>query len=315
MEPCASPSPAAPVLPHPPRTHAALQLQIEPRRFAECFDREPFGFTHNLATLGLFTNSALAALAARYSGHERDYFVSTGARAPGTAFTEVPHGQYRIEEAIERIDCAPVRVLFKRPENYSPEFRWLFEELFAQVIRLRGGLRGEQVVRREAGLFVTSARCITPVHFDPEIAFFTQIVGQKSYHIYAPASLSEAELERFYRRGVVSIAEVDLARRDPHHEHVFDLQPGDGLHQPQNSPHWVETGPWRSVSYSFVFETDLSRARGRTRACNYFLRRAGLAPAAPGPHPARDFAKEHAIRALFGLRRRYWSVMGRMRGW
>jgi hypothetical protein len=315
MEQCASPrappSTTAEPAPHGP----APRLQIDPQRFTACFDREPFAFTHNLATLGLFTSAALGELAARYAGHARDYFVSTGARSAGTAFTAVKHGQYGIEEAMRRIDCAPVRVLFKRPENYSPVLRRLFEELFEQVIRLRGGLRGEQVVRREAGLFVTSPHCITPVHYDPEIAFFTQVEGEKTYHIYPPASLTEAELERFYRRGIVSIAEVDLQRRDPHQEHVFHLGPGDGLHQPQNSAHWVETGAQRSISYSFVFETDLTRARGRTRACNYCLRRAGLSPAAPGRYPGRDAAKEHAAHAFFQLRRRYWNVMGRIKGW
>lgn len=315
MEQCASPSAPPSASPEPAPSVPAPKLHIDAQRFTECFDREPFSFKHNLATLGLFTPAALNELAARYAGHARDYFVSTGAPQPGTRFTAVRHGQYGIAEAIRRIDAAPVRILFKRPENYSPLFRHLFEELFAQVILLRGGLRGEQVVRREAGLFVTSAHCITPVHYDPEIAFFMQVEGAKTYHIYPPASLSEAELERFYRRGIVSIAEVDLGRRDPRHECVFQLGPSDGLHQPQNSPHWVETGAQRSISYSFVFETDVTRARGRTRACNYFLRRTGFSPAAPGRNPARDAAKERAARLFFQLRRRYWSVMGRIRGW
>jgi len=315
MEPCASPS--APPEGRRERTAAAAvpTLHIDAQQLHECFDREPFGFTHNLATLELFTPAALSDLAARYSGHPRDYFVTTGARSAGTAFTAVKCGQYGIEEALRRLDRAPVRLLFKRPENYSAQFRALFEQLLEQVLRLRGGLHGEQIVRREAGLLVTSAHCITPVHFDPEIAFFLQIEGPKTYHLYAPASLSEPELERFYRRGVVSIAEVDLSARDAREERVFRLAAGDGVHQPQNSPHWVETGAQRCVSYTFVFETDVTRARCRTRACNYLLRRAGIEPAAPGRHPRRDRAKERAAGEFFGLRRRYWSVLGRIKGW
>ena len=315
MEPCASLSPQPTPLPEQAANAPLPTVQIDAQRFSECFDREPFGFTHNLHALGLFTPAALGELAARYAHHSRDYFVSTGARSASTAFTAVSHGQYGIEEALRRVNCAPVRILFKRPENYSAQFRLLFEALFEQVLRLRGGLHGEQIVRREAGLFVTSAHCITPVHFDPEIAFFLQVEGLKTYHIYPPTSLTEAELERFYRRGIVSIAEVDLRMREPRQEHVFHLAAGDGLHQPQNSPHWVETGTQHSVSYSFVFETGATRARGLTRACNYLLRRAGLEPEAPGRHPHRDAAKERAARAFFQLRRRYWNVMGRIKGW
>src|SRR5262249_49594394 len=142
------------------------------------------------------------------------------------------------------------------------------DSLFAQVIALRGGLGRERVVRLESAIFATSARSITPCHFDPEIAFFTQIEGRKNYHVYSPASMREAELEGFYRHGIVSIAQVDLPTRNPRFERFYPLEPGDGHHQPQNSPHWVETGAERSISYSFVFETDVSRARNRTRACN-----------------------------------------------
>jgi len=294
---------------------ASASLLIDPKRLAQCFDREPFGFSHSLERLGCFGPRALRQLAARYAGHPRDYFVSAGAASPRTAFTAVAHGQCGIEEALELIDRRALRILFKRPENYDREFRELLETLLAQVLGLLGGVRGVRVVRREAGLFVTAAHCITPVHFDPEVAFFMQVRGEKTYHIYAPQSMSEAELERFYRRGAISIAEVNLRARDPRDEHVFQLLPGEGLHQPQNSPHWVQTGAWRSVSYSFVFETDVTRARARTRGCNYFLRHVGLRPAPPGRHPARDAAKERAMQRFLALRRRYWNIMGRIRGW
>jgi hypothetical protein len=192
-------------------------------------------------------------------------------------------------------------------------FRHLLDSLFGQVMQLRGGLKGERLVRLESAVFVTSATSITPCHFDPEIAFFAQIEGRKNYHVYSPSSMSEAELESFYREGLVSIAQVDLPTRDPKLEHFYPLKPGDGHHQPQNCPHWVETGAERSISYSFVFETDATRARNRTRACNHFLRRAGLNPAPPGESPARDAAKAAAMRVMFPIRRRVSNLAARLR--
>jgi hypothetical protein len=290
----------------------APALYIESNDFAERFDRRPFGFSHNLHTLDLFRFDSLLGLGQKYAAAPRDYFVAAAAASAATQFESVPHGQCPVEEALKRIDSAAVRVLLKRPENHDVRFRQLLDTLFEQVMALRGGLKGERVVRLESAVFVTSASSITPCHFDPEIAFFAQIEGHKNYHVFAPASMSEAELEGFYRRGVVSIAQVDLLTRNPKLENVFPLKPGDGHHQPQNSPHWVETGAKRSISYSFVFETDVSRARNRTRACNYFLRRAGIQPAPPGTRPTADAAKAAAMRVVFPVRRRLTNLAAKL---
>jgi hypothetical protein len=279
-------------------------LKLPTEGFAERFNRDSFGFGHNLHELGLFGFEKLLELGARYAQHPRDFFVSAAAPSAGTGFNSVRHSYCSVVEALQRLDREPTRVLLKRPENHDPQFRQLLQDLFDQIMHLRGGLRGERLTRLESALFITSAASITPFHFDPEIAFFMQVEGRKTYHVYAPASVSESELEQFYRRGEVSIAEVDLPSRDSRLEHVYHLNPGDGHHQPHDSPHWVQTGTGRSVSYSFVFETDKTRARGRTLACNFYLRRAGISPVRPGLSPMRDAAKAAAIRVAFPVRRR-----------
>lgn len=306
---------AAAPLPAPgvPALNEAPTLNIAAQVFAAGFDREPFGFTHNLHTLELFRFDSLLGLAKKFAAAPRDYFVAAAAPSAATQFEAVPHGQCAVEEAMKRIDSSAVRVLLKRPENHDARFRHLLDTLFEQVLALRGGLKGERVVRLESAVFVTSASSITPCHFDPEIAFFAQIEGRKNYHVFSPASMSEAELESFYRRGIVSIAQVDLPSRDPTLESFFPLKPGEGHHQPQNSPHWVETCAERSISYSFVFETDKSRARNRTRACNHFLRGAGIHPGVPGASPARDAAKAAAMRVVFPIRRRMSAIAAKLR--
>jgi cupin-like protein len=300
-------------IPVAPRVGPGARLQIQPGELAERFDREPFGFAHNLHTLDLLQFDCLLDLARKFADYPREYFVAAAASSAATQFQAVQHGHLPVHEALRSLDSAAVRVLLKRPENQDVRYRELLNRLFDQVVELRGGLRGERVVRLESAIFVTSASSITPCHFDPEIAFFAQIQGRKHYHVFAPASMSEVELEGFYRHSVVSIAQVDLQSRDPKFERVFHLEPGEGHHQPQNSPHWVETGAERSISYSFVFETDVSRARNRTRACNYFLRRGGLAPALPGTHPLRDAAKAAAMRAVLPIRRRVGNVTASFR--
>jgi hypothetical protein len=265
-------------------------------------DREPFGFGHTLSDLDLFTRPALKHLTELYGGNHMDYFVAGAAEQPGSQFYSGPFNRQRPEQAIERLNDEPVRILMKRPENYHPLYRELLDRLFEQIVRRMGGLGGAQVERLEGGVFLTSAESITPFHFDPELNFFFQIAGTKHYHVFSPSVLQEPELESFYRRGAVDIGQVDLAVRDTKREHVFDLVAGRGLHQPHHAPHWVRTGREISISYSLVFETSATRARGRVRAFNHYLRRIGMSPTGPDHGAHVDRMKAGAITGLRQLK-------------
>lgn len=272
------------------------------------FDVRPFGFSHDLHTLDLFSVANLCRLAERMSATDPDWFVAGSARKPGQDFYSVDSRYLRPHEAIARLDQGTHRVLLKRAENHDSAFRDLLDQLFNQVIAARGGLRGAKVVRRETGIFISSGAAITPFHYDPEINFFTQIEGEKEYHVYAPEAVREDELERFFIHGQVDIAQIPLEGRDPAHEHIFKLVAGRGHHQPQNSPHWVKTGASRSISFAMVWETDETRAAGRTRACNHYLRKLGMQPSAPGRSPGSDAAKAGAMRVLTPMRQAAVSV-------
>ena len=272
-------------------------FQFDPETFERNYDREPFEFTHRLSELDLFEQDALLALAEKMGNSPRDYFIAGSAPKPGTKFYDVPSGGLSPLQALETLEQRHCRILLKRPENHEPKFRELLDALFQQVTDMRGGLGSERVVRLETAIFISSGSATTPIHFDPEINFFSQIEGQKFYHVYPPACASEQELERFYIRGRVDIGNLDLMKLDTSRKHAYVLEPGKGFHQPQNSPHWVQTGEQRSVSFSLVYETDASRERGRARAFNYFLRKAGVTPARVGHRPAMDARKAAAMRA------------------
>ncbi len=273
---------------------------IDRDTFERDFDRLPFGYGHRLSGHELFTFGTLRELASKY---DREFFVAASAAAPGSPFYSVPYGTLSPGEALDRLDSVASRVLLKRPELYDARYGELLDGLFAEVLALRGGLRGERVVRLASSILISSAHAITPFHFDPEISFFFQIEGEKVYHLYSPSVLGEGELERFYRMGIVNIGQVDLEGRDPASEHVFRLSAGLGMHQPQNCPHWVETRDTRTISYVFSFETDAMRARGRTRAFNYYARAAGLRPSPPGTHPAIDAGKAKVMEIATPLRK------------
>ena len=287
-------------------------LTIDPDDYRRAFNTKPIGFEHNLHRLPMFAAEALPALAGRFADHPGDFFVAGSAPTPGTRFYDVKHGMYKPHEALGHLDEMPMRVLLKRLENHDSAFSDLLQALCKKVIELRGGLRGEKIVRLESSLLISSAASTTPFHFDPEVNHFFQIEGPKSYHVFAPSAVNEAELERFYARGVVDIGQLDLKGCDPAQEHVFELKPGRGFHQPQDAPHWVQTGTIKSVSYAFVYETDAGRARGRVRAANRYLRAMGMTPQHPGPNPSADKAKAAVMRVMTPTLNRMTDVVRRV---
>jgi hypothetical protein len=288
-------------------------LELDPEEFRRSFDREPFGFRHNLSELDLFQWDSLRSVAERYK--RPDYYVASSAPSPGTLFYGLPRARYELpHEALDHLDSDPCRVLLKRPEKYDRRFRELLDTLYRQIAELRGGLGRERIDRLEGAVLITSAASTTPFHFDPEIGFFSQIRGEKIYHVYSPRALTETDLEPFYSQGKVDIGQVDLGSRDSAHEHVFELTAGKGLHQPQNAAHWVETTNGRSISYTFVFETDATRARGRVRAFNHYQRKLHMMPAVPGIHPVIDAVKASTMSAVFGGRRRFRKLVRNARG-
>jgi len=177
----------------------------------------------------------------------------------------------------------------------------LLDFLFQQVLELRADLGRERIERLEGAVIVSSGATTTPIHFDPVVGFFAQIEGEKFYHAYPPACVLESELERFYIRGRYNIGNVNFANLDASRDHLFRLDPGKGLHQPHNAPHWVQTGASRSVSYTFVYQTGSSQALARTRAFNHCLRELGIAPSRPSIHRGADAAKALTMRAVVPL--------------
>lgn len=283
------------------KSSPAGRMFFESNTFQKLYDFEPFALIHNLGSLDLFAPDSLAALADKFANAPRDFFIATSAPTPGTDFYSVPRVGRTPRQALEEIDKINCRVLLKRPEKYDPRFRELLNSLFQQILELRGDLRRERIERLEGAVIVSSGATTTPIHFDPVVGFFAQIKGEKFYHVYPPASVLESELERFYIRGRYDIGKVNFANLDASCDHLFRLEPGKGLHQPHNAPHWVQTGASRSVSYTFVYQTGSSQALARTRAFNHCLRELGMAPSRPGAHRGADAAKALTMRAAVPL--------------
>lgn len=281
-----------------------MSYEFDKQDFDRDYNIKPFVFAHDLHTQDLFSPDRLTALSRIYDRHQ-DSFVAGSARTPGTIFRSVESGQFGTYEAMQRMDEFPLRILLKRLENHDPDFRALRDRLYSQIVDMRPELKDQKLTRLETSVFVSSGATTTPFHFDPEVNFFTQIEGEKEYHVYEPASVTTQELEDFYARQVVDIAQIPLAGRPANFEHVFALKPGMGFHQPVNAPHWVRTGTGRSVSYSLIIETEAMRALGRVRACNHYMRKIGLSPR---PAVGNEAMKAALVAAALPIKREIGKI-------
>lgn len=284
-----------------------MNLDLNSESFGLNFDKHPFGFKHHLSEQDMFSAHSLAGLAECYGKIEQDYFLAASANNASDIFENVRQYKSKPGEFFQQLGPSKGRMLLKRPEKYSDAFAELLKSLHQQVMDLIPNSHQDPVVRLESAIFVSSAKTVTPAHWDPEIGFFCQIRGEKFYHVYDPSVVSERELEDFYKLNDIRTCQVDLPKLNTAKEHVFHLREGDGFHQPQNSPHWVETGDDQSVSYTMVFETASGRTFNRTRAFNYYQRRLGLNPSLPGIWPKLDMLKSEAMKSCFPIK----SAIGR----
>ena len=270
-------------------------LHIEASAAAN-FDRRPFFIRHRLSGHPLFALERLLALARRLPGdnvefHAADMPVYTpwGERTPST---DLP-----LEETIGCIEACGAWVVLRSVE-LDPEYRALMDRCLDEVGGFYGSvLKGAS--NRAAFVFISSAKALTPCHIDPENNFLMQIRGTRTIHIGDRSLLGERDLERSFTGGHRNVDMPDLSSCAM----KYHLTPGDGVHVPVTSPHWVMNGDGVSVSFSITFLTPKSRRKAIVHKVNAHLRKTGVRPTPPGASRLRDGVKVLGFEAVRSARR------------
>lgn len=274
-------------------------LEIDGERFREHFPGRQFRIAHRLTNHPLFTMDRLLRLGQTLPRHLVESFSGKAAvsQNPKTA----PVTGLSLEETIRNIHVAESWVALKYIE-VDPDYRALLlecvEELRPHSERILPGTH-----QPEAYIFISSAGSVTPFHFDDEHNFLLQIRGWKHVHTWTPdrAGISQRDLERYYLGGHRNIPLRDEIA--PLAE-TFRLEPGQGLHIPVHSPHWVKNGDEVSVSFSVTFRSAPLSRDASIHWLNGKLRRFGLSPRPPGKALVGDGAKAWTARTTRSLLRR-----------
>ncbi len=291
-----------------PRDRSALVtqplLEIDPVRFLENFDRNPFTVRHRLAEHPLFALPRLVELARELPADCVEYNAGSVGVNQDPALT--PKTGLSVEETIRRIEECGSWMVLKYVEK-APAYRELLEACLAEF-REHTEPISPGMDRHEGFIFIGSPGAVTPFHMDPEFNFLLHVRGPKTMRVFPREDrslLAEEQIEHFYT--------ASKQRNIPYQDEfaakamVFELKPGDGLHVPVNAPHWVKVGASYAVSFSVTFRTSQSDRRAALHTANAALRRHGLRPRNLGESPLRDAIKYFLFRAY----RRGARVLGR----
>lgn len=270
-----------------------MSLAIDQETFNAQFARTPFLVPHQLERHTLFTLPCLVELSKRLPASQVEY--NAGEVPVGLDPARTPRNGLSPEETIRRIaECRSWLVL--KHVEHDPAYRLLLDYCIADVTaasaRLTAGMRDPH-----AFIFVSSPGAVTPYHMDPEENFLLQIRGTKTMSVFDRGdrlAVSEPEIERF-----LSGAHRNLVWRDEFQSRArtFNLTPGQALHVPFASPHWVQNGPEVSVSFSITFNTRASMRLAHAHRLNARLRGWGVAPVPVGRSALRDGVKQLVSRA------------------
>jgi len=271
-------------------TSAGHLLEIDAETFRAGFNRAAFRFQHQLADHPLFSLQKLVELSRRLPEDHVRYNV--GNVPISEMLYAGPQNGLSVEETIRRIEeCGSWMVL--KWVHHDAEYRRLLDCCLDQMQPLSEPL-DPGMCRREAFIFITSPRSTTPYHVDPEYSFLLQVRGNKTVSVLPSTTLSERELERYYHTG--DYPPFDEASQNQ--AATFTLTPGQGLHIPMATPHWVKNGNEVSVSFSLTFRSLGSDRRSIVSAVNNRLRTRGFNPAPYGQSRWRDSAKFYGFRAV-----------------
>jgi len=265
---------------------------IDRSLFAEKFPAKPFALKHSLAGHPLFELERLVQLSRRLP--PSDVESNAGSVGVNQDPASTPSTGLSIDETILRIRECGAWLVLKLVEQ-DPEYRALLDRCLDEIAQYSPL---STTMKREAFIFVSSPRSVTPYHIDPEHNFLLQIHGKKTVNIFDPTDpelVTDLQIE-----GLFLGAHRNIEYRPSMQQKAWTctMGPGDASHFPVVAPHWIQNEDEVSVSFSITFRSEISERMTRVHQLNARLRKLGLAPARVGAHPAIDSVKDVVYRAV-----------------
>ncbi|MGH8080916.1 MAG: hypothetical protein ACREP7_10095 [Lysobacter sp.] len=231
----------------------------------------PLLFEHRLHTDPRFDKNAIAALIGRYP---RDKYAIIHMGEQGANGKRVwREGEFggldghRVLDAIER---GRLWLNLRDGHDFDPVLHEVLMGLFDEAGALGAPLSSYD---HRLGILVSSPNAQVYYHADLPGQGLLQLHGRKRIYIYPPRPpfLSAEGLENI----ALSQLEVGLGYEPQFDDHaaVFDLEAGQGLFWPLNSPHRIENHDCLNISMTLEYWTDEIRRNHMINMANGILRR------------------------------------------
>ncbi len=261
-------------------------VTVDPVEAKTKFLKKPFLLKHGLADNPLFELSKLFELAKSIPRDRIEY--NSGKVAVGVKPEDVPTIDLAPDEVVKTIETANAWMVIKNVEE-QPEYRALLEA-FVEEANIAAGRKAGEFSDLQGFIFVSSAKSTTPFHVDAEENILIQIKGDKLFTTFDNddrSLVSEEALEISPSKHRNQTFEDRFQSRATLHK----MKPGDALHVPYYTPHWVGTGDSYSISMAMTWKTPEVLRLNKIRLMNGTLRRFGLPQKPPGVSPVLDAAK------------------------
>jgi len=263
--------------------------------FAGAYPGHTCKLTHLLADEPLLTLGALADLAGALPADSIEY--NPGSLPIGIAPEDVPSSDLGVVETIRNIGESGSWVVLKRIEQIEA-YGALLERILGELTDVVVPRTGE-MLQHEGFIFVSSPGAVTPFHFDPEHNILLQLNGSKTMTLFSveDEAISPPGVHEAFHMGE---HHRNLTYRDDFAERgtAITIGPGEAIHVPVKSPHWVQVGAEPSISLSITWRSEWSYAEADARAFNRAMRKLGLKPSSPRPFPSSNKGKALAWRAI-----------------
>ena len=265
----------------------------EQAKFAAHYPEGPHILRHNLGLHPLLELDALADLAEQLPETSVEY--NRGDLPLGIDGKPGSNG-LSIGETIREVAKSNSWAALKNIEQ-TAAYKDLLDDLLAELqseIEAKTGA----MLTPQGFIFISSPNAVTPYHFDPEHNILLQVRGSKVMTQFpaGDARFAADSVHESYHTGGPRELTWDDGLIDGATE--YPLGPGDAVYVPVMAPHFVRNGPEPSVSLSITWRSTWSYSESEARALNAILRKAGLAPKAPGRWPQTNRGKSLAFRAI-----------------
>lgn len=237
-------------------------------------EEEVTKFRHRLAESELFTDENLIRI---MDNHPREY---CNVSRMGTDKSEYEWGEGDTtglsgEDLMTAVRKGRLWINIRRLMWFQPELAELIERLYGELAQKCAGF---ETSKHSANLLLSSPQAMVYYHLDVPQNILWHLRGHKRVWVYP---LEESVIPRDILESTVAGERVEDLPYEPGFDQsaqVFDLEPGDVVTWPQNSPHRVENEDDLNVSLSTEHYTSRQLRHVRVCKANCLLRRTAKIP-------------------------------------